>query len=564
MVKSFSRIARVCSLLSVLLITLVTIASLLPVTYARATTFAQAGSPFTIYLPSLFKPANLGTDSGFRPEKDGFSFENYGGGTGYVNLTAAEVYRLFGSSVCASTPVDGSCTLTPAGEQWLQQQNEGMNGGHCEGFAVLSLLLYDKKLNPQSFGASTVPELIVQGNEKLQREIAYWFITQATRPANDAIVKGTPVQIVDALRTSYQSGKLAEYAVGFYKRDRTGGHAVTPIAVEDRADGVAAILIYDNNYPKTTREILVNTTTNTWRYNGSTNPAEPADDYEGDAETKTLELAPIAPRIPQQQCPFCEGSGASTAQDATRYNEVYLDGNADLLITDQQTGKSIGYRNGQPVDEIGGAEARSNKYLVPVWNSAEEPVYTIPITVDFTISIDGTRLTTPTTSSVTMIGPGYTLDVNDITLDPGQSDTLDVNSNGTQLSYRTASGETPDLLLGFETPGADYSLVVKGFDLAANDAVNLSLDEAGGKLRIDASTEQAVAFDLLLQRDDANSTQVFGTGDDVSINPEDLLYVDYASWQGNGQPLTVEIDRGGDGSIDETITLVDATDLFEE
>ena len=99
--------------------------------------------------------------------------------------------------------------------------------------------------------------------------------------------------------------------MGIYKRDRTGGHAITPYAVEDRGDGVYWIMVYDNNYPGAARAIEVNTKTDTWNYSGSTNPAEAAGKYEGDAETKTLELAPIAPRLGQQDCPFCDTPAAA-------------------------------------------------------------------------------------------------------------------------------------------------------------------------------------------------------------------------------------------------------------
>src|SRR4029453_10179144 len=154
--------------------------------------------------------------------------------------------------------------------------------------------------------------------------------------------------VINTLLTSFAAGREGsdQYAVGIYKRDRTGGHAITPYAVEDRGNGVYWIMVYDNNYPGAARSIEVDTTKDTWRYSGSTNPAEPADEYEGDAETKTLELAPITPRLGQRDCPFSDapapahaGGGlfASLSQAATpQYNEIWLEGGADLLISDTE------------------------------------------------------------------------------------------------------------------------------------------------------------------------------------------------------------------------------------
>lgn len=541
------------------------LALLTATTPSQPTQAAALAQSTAIYLPLLNTAgAAGGTDSGFRPANHGFSFENYGGDSGYTNLSSAELVRLFGAEVCASEVVDGSCTLTPPAEQWMSQQNNDMNGGHCEGFAVLSLLFYGKTLDPADFGASSVPELTIQDNAKLQREIAYWFTTQSTQPAAEAIIKGAPLEIVDTLRAAYQSGKVAEYALGFYKRDGSGGHAVTPIAVEERGDNRVAILIYDNNYPGNLREIVVDTARNVWSYQGSTNPVEPADEYEGDATSLSLELAPIPPRVPQQLCPFCEQAPAPALQQTVRYNEVYLDGDADLLITEDQGGRAIGYRGGEFVNEISGASARSTKFLMPIWANSDEPIYQLPTTVDFTISIDGSGLDAPSSSEVSMIGPGYVLEINDITLEAGQVDELNVSANGTQLAYHTETGETPDILLGFQTPAADYNLVIKGFDLTADDTVFISTDEAAGKVRIDAATDTTVAFDLQLERLDDAGAVVFSTGQDVPIGPTDVLYVSYASWAGNGQPLALEIDRGGNGSIDARLSLVDAGDTFIE
>src|SRR3954449_3729953 len=99
-------------------------------------------------------------------------------------------------------------------------------------------------------------------------------------------------------------------------------------------------MVYDNNYPGAARAVEVNTKTDTWSYSGSTNPAEAADTYEGDADTKTLELAPIAPRLGQQDCPFCDTPAqahekgqffALMSQPAEpQYNEIWLEGSADL------------------------------------------------------------------------------------------------------------------------------------------------------------------------------------------------------------------------------------------
>ncbi|MCZ7671245.1 MAG: hypothetical protein M5U34_30980 [Chloroflexi bacterium] len=133
----------------------------------------------TVALVNGGAPAAGSADSGFRPESDGFGFENYGDEADAINLTAVEMQRMFGEQVCANQT--NGCTLTPPARQWMEQMNEGMDGGHCEGMAVLSSLMYYDKIEPDSFGGDITNELVFD-NDALQREIAYWWVTQATWP----------------------------------------------------------------------------------------------------------------------------------------------------------------------------------------------------------------------------------------------------------------------------------------------------------------------------------------------------------------------------------------------
>lgn len=513
-------------------------------------------------------------DVGFRPDSDGFRFPNYGGDLPVTNLTASDLRRMFGDRVCSS--IQGEvCTLTPAGNQWMEQVNKAMSGGHCEGMAVLSKLFYTNKIDVAKFGANSVPELKIDGNESLQREIAYWFTTQTTLPARNSIVQQTPSGVVNTLMTAFKAGPQGSetYAVGFYKRDRTGGHAVTPYAVEDRGNGVYWIMIYDNNYPGAARAIEVDTNADTWRYSGSTNPSEPADEYEGDAGTYTLELAPIEPRLDTQVCPFCDGDGVSQGRgpgvagssgaqaSVSEFNTVWLDGDASLLITDLE-GRSIGFKNGNFVNDIPGARSNANKFGVDVWDIKAEPVYYIPTNVDFTISIDGSELTEASKSSVTFVGPGYVLEVSDIMLDPGQVDILDIAPDGSLLSYRTTSNESPAMLVGIETDAADYLFAVQGYEMESGEAINLSLNTKEGWLSLDSIDNTSSAlYSLLVAKYDDKGEQIFGA-DDVGLDPNDVVYVDYLKWAGNGQPMELDIDRGGEGQIDESLQVQDITDTM--
>ena len=247
------------------------------------------------------------TDLGFRPEVHGFNFENYSDETQVQNLTAVEVRRLFGDEVCA-TLADGRCVLTPPGQQWMEQVNGDMKGGHCEGMAVLSLLMYTDQVTETLFGGQNAIDLAFN-NAALQREIAYWWATQATAPTADRIIKGTPNEILARLKEMAPGRET--YTIGVYKPDGSDGHAVTPFGLAAQADGSTAILVYDNNYPKEVRRVVVDSRADTWAYEAAVNPQAQSELYEGNAETQTLDLTPTSARLTRQACPFCAGARAA-------------------------------------------------------------------------------------------------------------------------------------------------------------------------------------------------------------------------------------------------------------
>ncbi len=169
---------------------------------ALATASVPDASPFGKH--SLPPPAH--PVDGFAPTTSGFKFQNYGNDKQYTNLTSNELRRMFGDKVCARIAGD-DCTLTPAAESWMTVMNKSMGGGHCEGFAALSLLMQRGQLDPKQFGGATPFELSIDGNEKLQREIAYWFVTQNVMPMAAAENKTlTPNDVVGKIRESLKGG----------------------------------------------------------------------------------------------------------------------------------------------------------------------------------------------------------------------------------------------------------------------------------------------------------------------------------------------------------------------
>ena len=85
----------------------------------------------------------------YEPNQDGFGFQNYGGGNAPAALTVNLARRLYGDAqTCASVSDSGECVPQPVILQLIEQANRAMAGGLCEGFAVLSLRLYQEAAWP--------------------------------------------------------------------------------------------------------------------------------------------------------------------------------------------------------------------------------------------------------------------------------------------------------------------------------------------------------------------------------------------------------------------------------
>ena len=251
-------------------------------------------------------------DTGFRPDVNGFSFPNYGSGP-YTNLTPEEMRRVFGDQACANTE-GGKCTLHPQVQEIMDQWNQGMASGHCYGFSVLALRLYKSMNNIGDFSASAASGIALDGNDKFQREIVFVFVQQYSPVVKPAIIKLGPADMIDKMIELFKTNSTDVYSLAFYKADGSGGHAVTPYAVEDLGGGIYAVLLWDNNWPKQTRAMLIDKPNNKWAYSAAINPGIASELYHGNASTEPLQLHPTSPTGKQfaYACPYLRGGWTHT------------------------------------------------------------------------------------------------------------------------------------------------------------------------------------------------------------------------------------------------------------
>lgn len=425
-------------------------------------------------------------DNGFRPDINGFSFQNYGDDLSTVDLTSVEMQRMFGNKVCAST-ADGKCVLTYPAKRWMDEAIKAMGYGHCEGIAVLSDLIYYNQLSPSKFGGNSTIALSLQ-NEMLQREIGYWWVTQVTNPGGSNKVYESPNSVLNALVKAFGEGQNATewWVMGIYQPDGSGGHAITPFAVEDIGN-TSRIQVYDNNWPKERRFVEVDRSSNSWRYVASVNPNEPEDVYVGNASTKSLEIVSVSSRLGPQECDFCDednDSGLNSTKGALngqKHIQIWQDGKASTFVTDEQGRRSGVLESGVFVNEIPDAEIRNLRFGFGM-DIEHPPVIFVPMQSGMAPHIKATINSMNNSEKdkvdIAIIAPGLAVASSIPDLGQGQQQSIDLvpAEDGYEVSFLSSRALSPTISID-----TNYQeITISGVNIEPDGSVSISMNPAEG------------------------------------------------------------------------------------
>ncbi len=510
-------------------------------------------------------PIGTVADAGFRPPDHGFPFENYGNtlpdGAAPTNLTADDVRTMFGDVVCADADL-GRCDLIPEAQAWMDTTNQQMAGGHCFGFSVLAELLWQQKLKVTTLGAPATNDLSIGDNQTLQRLIAYDWALQLLDSVQSRRITGSPKTVLAQLQKALRPNPKETYTIAIWKRDGTGGHAVTPYAVDNKGGGKFDVLIYDNNWPGQSRAISFDTKANTWTYDAATNPNQPNELYQGDDETQTLSLFPTSPGLGTQPCPFCGKVPASSSKAAAAEKhateEIYLLGSdtahANLLITDH-AGHRLGYLDGKLVNQIPGAHV-DDPISNNDWTDNLEPDFFVPANGTYTITLDGAALSSPDTETVGIVGPSSDLSVDNIGMNPGDHDALVAGPDATKVSYTSSRSEQPTISIAVSDTQAAYAFTIAGVSDQPGSTINLGIPAEGGNLTMDnVGSAGTSTVSLKMTRETEAGSQVF-QHDAISLVGGDAAALQFGNWTNPSQGIPLVTTHNGQQS---TQTLSDAT-----
>ncbi len=522
--------------------------------------------------------ATLVADNGFRPATDGFAFPNFGdkvagieNGQFFVtDETAAgigptQMTRMFGRKVCTKT--SGACRLTAAAKEWAEEVNKASAGGHCYGFAVMaSAAKAGTGWTPARFGAPAIPALSIGGNRALQSQLAMGFAHQALDAVVDATGTGPPSAILAETRTALADGKQIVFAI--FQRGFTGGHAITPYAVEDRGGNVFDVLVYDNNYPGVERRMTIDIGKEKWSYEASTNPAEESDLYEGDANTKTLQIIDALAGFGSKNAfPTRPSSNDAQRTGASRAGRQLLTWSGDqsdgrhgsLLVRDAAGNRAGCTHDGDRQSCVNGIPGAGVRNVLAAgetpWNDSHHPRYTLVANRTYHVTLSGRGLRGSAREELSMIGDGYHTGVEHVDLAPGERDSVTFAPRGRGVEFR--NGRSADdrvrLELSIEHGAVHFDFHVTTAAFPARARIGARVDRRTRTLSIGSSARKPVRVLIGAERVRGSSARKVMPRW-ITVPPGGRVSVDYGALRGGGVTAVVDPSARVDGD-ERTIPL---------
>jgi len=322
--------------------------------------------------------------------------------------------------------------------------------------------------------------------------------------------------------------------LSFEVEGQPAGHAITPHAVYERANGDFDIAVYDNNFPMRTRAIHVDTSENSYEYLVGAIPGGPQVYSTGDAKNTTIGLAPLTDIQGTLDCPFCAGK-----------EQIVSFGSKQPIPTSVKT--DISALDGSEIPDL-----KKHPNLNP--SSGSLPAFRMPPGTDFKVTVDNSASDQPINLFAnTFLGDGTVLDSAPL-VPAGAKMTLEVRAGERSVSV---SSDQPTvaryLQAAVERQGDDYNAwFVADWKDKGSASAPFTLTEVDGVSEYSVGGTDNVRVNVIAQRIRSKDTvPAAHTDSSVLLRPGDKLRVDITKWSGDvGVPeLVLERADGASRSV---------------
>jgi len=481
--------------------------------------------------PAEWSPqGTLIAESGFDPQVDGFNFLNFSDGAdGFpnrintvffdvpyedpTNLTADDMRIMFGNQACTNRV--GPCIPTLEAEAAREMFNGNMDGGHCFGIAGTASQIFDGTLGLPSIGSAFRPPYRTPWSSTMTRTIARNMAYQFVNDLDGFTL--TPTQAVNSLKQNLAPDVAPFVLAVFDTPPGQGGHAITPIALYDRGNGMYDIAVWDNNYPGRTRAVHIDTKANngagSMSYLMFTSPGAPPAMASGD-----VALIPSAKLLGQQPCPFCDSAAGTT---------VSVD--AVEVATGETVEASIVGLDGKPVPGLNEFPAidppNNGMQTFPMWN--------VPTNVPFRVVLSTKGAKRTVVTAVTAQQGNGTWVASNLTIRPKSLDVVTVQPNAESITFASTTGTDPTLGIIDSADGANidttYQVEMRKIRLDAGRQMTLDLDFANDQAILTTNQRHTSRINVVATMENATTENTLYAW---SYSPPKgfALAIDFSQW----------------------------------
>ncbi|MDI6804942.1 MAG: T9SS type A sorting domain-containing protein [Bacteroidota bacterium] len=458
--------------------------------------------------------------------------------------------RAFGVAQCYWSPTSTGYK-EKALTKWASIKGEW--GGSCFGFSTSSLMAFEDKTRflttfPQMPGFSALEGVVCTDSVRSVINQLQIYTSGATHyayvlPRWSTI---TPTQTLQELRNDFLNDTRDVKVLNIYKQ--TGdpaAHAIVPYKLEQDTINPQNywISVYDNSYHTDyNARIIVDTVADTWDYSNWTGWGgakglmlmDPVSSYYSN-DTLTRALSFNGP-------PVITAGKQSLA--SSKYCELYSSSRSSILIKDMQ-GNRIGYQNQEFFNEISGAGP-----LIPLDSREAPPIgYLLPLG-RYSVTLGEAS---DSTISFSLISDSSVMTFQHHGVAPLQEDQLEISDMTTmRMINNDLQTKKVDMKLVVEEPNAEKVFRVNNFDVMQGDSITVAafmLDQ----LKLSHTGISTINFDIRIEHNSQNGLVIFSkTGIQIDGSAG---YVFVPNWNNfaNDTTMQILIDRGNDGTVDDTL-----------
>lgn len=503
------------------------------------------------------------SDLSFRPNPDGFSFENFG-----TTQTWEMFEQFFGTD---QVEYPNGNRIHAADAFYRKYYRSAGEGGSCDGFSATSLFNY-KRLSQPNAGTFAMPNhvpLYPQAKtEQIEEAIAFAQGIQMGvelshhRQLMCEVLGNSPAAFYRYLKSVLQNGTPAVIGI-MWTRDYSayippitvlkagGGHALVPYRFEESpSTDRAFVYVYDSNQPgNNLRRIEFDLMSDRWSYKWPV-PLWPDITIGGDPSSCSISVEPLEiyrhrgiswwSRATEKAAPP-RPLGLGTPQ-------VFMtSGPARLLFVDDE-GRRLGWDGEQFYAEIPQA------IYVPVRNSGTAPqrgFYIVPTELLYELSARGVGAG-PVSVSVLSEGHFASLSATGVVTNTLLG--LRVPRSVNEIAVVDSNAlVTVDLSVSHLLTNEDRTTTVGDLVIGPHEAVKLRLNvdrtgSSGDTVEIETSSGQSRTYSLSLQRSGGAGYSSFGSGE-IILDPTSKTVIRIQDWSAIPR-VTLEIDTNGDNVAD--------------